>query len=110
MGTTQSLWQPTRVIDTHLADHFWGGRQNKLIHGFMKLRLQSAAMGALPGIRAAVDPDVKGGQYYGPDGPRESKGYPVLVQSNLASHDEADARRLWQVSEELTGVSYLAAS
>jgi hypothetical protein len=61
----------------------------------------------LPGIRAAVDPQARGGQYYGPNGQRERKGYPVLVQSNQASHDEADARHLWQVSEELTGVYYL---
>jgi hypothetical protein len=64
-------------------------------------------MGALPGIRAAVDPQVKGGEYYGPEGPREQKGYPVRVQSNTASHDEANARNLWEVSEELTGVRYL---
>ena len=95
------------LSETHLADHFWGGRLKRLSHVFMKFGAQSAAMGALPGIRAAVDPGVKGGQYYGPDGPRERKGYPVPVQSNLASHDEADAKRLWQVSEELTGVRYL---
>jgi NAD(P)-dependent dehydrogenase (short-subunit alcohol dehydrogenase family) len=95
------------LADTHLADHFWGGRLNGLSHAYLKAMAQDAAMGALPGIRAAVDPDVKGGQYYGPDGPRESKGYPVLVHSNQASHNEADARHLWQVSEELTGVKYL---
>jgi NAD(P)-dependent dehydrogenase (short-subunit alcohol dehydrogenase family) len=95
------------LSETHLADHFWGGRLKGLTHAFMKLRAQNAAMGALPGIRAAVDPEVKGGQYYGPGGPKERKGYPILVQSNLASHDEGDAQRLWQVSEELTGVKYL---
>jgi hypothetical protein len=58
-------------------------------------------------IRAAVDPDVKGGEYYGPDGFREMRGFPVLVQSNAASHSEADAKRLWEVSERLTGVSFL---
>jgi NAD(P)-dependent dehydrogenase (short-subunit alcohol dehydrogenase family) len=92
---------------THLADHFWGGRLKGLAHIFMKYRAQSALQGALPGIRAAVDPEVKGGQYYGPDGPREQHGDPVLVRSNQASHDEDDAKRLWQVSEELTGVRYL---
>jgi NAD(P)-dependent dehydrogenase (short-subunit alcohol dehydrogenase family) len=92
---------------THLADHFMGGRMKGLIHAFMKLMAQSASMGALPGIRAAIDPDVKGGQYYGPDGPRERIGSPVLVESNPASHNKADAQRLWQVSEQLTGVKYL---
>jgi hypothetical protein len=67
---------------------------------------QSAAMGALPTIRAAADPNVAGSQYYGPGGFMEQRGYPVVVTSNDASHNEADARRLWQISEELTGVTF----
>jgi hypothetical protein len=63
-------------------------------------------MGALPTLRAAVDPDAEGGDYYGPDGFMESSGYPVLVQSNEASHNLEDARKLWDVSEELTGIRY----
>lgn len=69
--------------------------------------LQSAAMGALPTIRAAVDPQAAGGQYFGPDGLMEQRGYPVLVQSNRASHNATDARRLWEMSEQLTGVAYV---
>ncbi len=72
----------------------------------MRLMMQESAMGALPTLRAAVDPHAKGGQYYGPDGFMEQRGYPVVVQSNAASHNEADARRLWQLSEQLTGVHY----
>jgi hypothetical protein len=53
-----------------------------------------------------VDPGVKGGQYYGPDGKREFKGYPVVVQSNQASHHPGDAAKLWQESEKLTGVKF----
>ncbi|GBE65383.1 short-chain dehydrogenase [Mycobacterium sp. MFM001] len=67
---------------------------------------QSAAMGALPTLRAATDPDVEGGQYYGPDGLGEQRGYPKLVQSSGQSHDEELQRRLWAVSEELTGVTF----
>lgn len=63
-------------------------------------------MGALPTIRAAVDPQAKGGDYYGPDGFMESSGYPVPVPSSKASHNMADAKQLWHVSEELTGVQY----
>jgi NAD(P)-dependent dehydrogenase (short-subunit alcohol dehydrogenase family) len=75
--------------------------------GFLEpVIIQSAAMGALPIIRAATDPNVKGGQYYGPGGFLEQRGYPVIVQSNDASHDEQAARRLWQVSEQLTSVYY----
>ncbi|ORA29804.1 SDR family NAD(P)-dependent oxidoreductase [Mycobacterium aquaticum] len=67
---------------------------------------QSAAMGALPTLRAATDPGVLGGQYFGPDGLGEQRGYPKVVASSTASHDTAAQRRLWAVSEELTGVSY----
>ena len=66
-------------------------------------------MGALPTIRAAVDPFVQGGKYYGPDGFREQRGYPVRMQASAACYNLADARRLWQLSEEWTGVCYLDA-
>lgn len=95
------------IAETNLAAHIqdrWYLRWSRPLTSWM---LQSAAMGALPSIRAAVDPDVSGGQFYGPGGPRESRGYPVVVESSEAAHDEPDARRLWQVSEELTGVRYL---
>lgn len=72
----------------------------------MPLITQSAAMGALPTLRAATDPDVRGGQYYGPDGFQETRGYPKVVESSAASHDTETQRRLWQVSEELTGVTF----
>jgi NAD(P)-dependent dehydrogenase (short-subunit alcohol dehydrogenase family) len=68
--------------------------------------LQSAVMGALPTLRAATDPHVEGGQYYGPDRFAEQRGRPKLVSSSAESHDENLQRRLWAVSEELTGVRY----
>ncbi|WAC91019.1 SDR family NAD(P)-dependent oxidoreductase [Mycobacterium sp. Aquia_213] len=67
---------------------------------------QGADMGALPTLRAATDPGVLGGQYYGPDGFGEQRGYPKLVSSSDKSHDLGVQRRLWTVSEELTGVVY----
>lgn len=67
---------------------------------------QGADMGALPTLRAATDPGVLGGQYYGPDGFGEQRGYPKVVSSSEKSHDVDVQRRLWAVSEELTGVSY----
>ncbi len=73
---------------------------------FNAVGTQSAAMGALPTLRAATDPDVQGGQYYGPDGLGEQRGHPKVVSSSAQSHDEDLQRRLWKVSEELTGVSY----
>jgi NAD(P)-dependent dehydrogenase (short-subunit alcohol dehydrogenase family) len=70
------------------------------------LMFQSAAMGALPTLRAATDPAVEGGQYYGPDGLGEQRGHPKIVGSSAQSHDEDLQRRLWEVSEELTGVTF----
>jgi NAD(P)-dependent dehydrogenase (short-subunit alcohol dehydrogenase family) len=67
---------------------------------------QSPAMGALPTLRAATDPGVEGGQYYGPDGLGEQRGHPKVVNSSAKSHDEELAGRLWTVSEELTGVTF----
>jgi NAD(P)-dependent dehydrogenase (short-subunit alcohol dehydrogenase family) len=73
---------------------------------FSPLFTQSAAMGALPMLRAATDPGAAGGQYYGPGGFRELRGYPVLVRSSGQSHDAGLQRRLWAVSTELTGVDF----
>jgi NAD(P)-dependent dehydrogenase (short-subunit alcohol dehydrogenase family) len=67
---------------------------------------QGADMGALPTLRAATDPGVLGGQYYGPDGFGEQRGYPKVVASSEKSHDIEVQKRLWAVSEELTGVVY----
>ena len=68
--------------------------------------LNTAEMGALPTLRAATDPGVQGGQYWGPDGFREMRGYPELVTSSEQSRDVAIQERLWTVSEELTGVKF----
>ena len=67
---------------------------------------QSAAMGALPTLRAATDPGVLGGQYYGPDGLAQGRGNPRLVTSSSQSYDPAIQQRLWAVSERLTGVTF----
>lgn len=79
----------------------------RLLMPVFYLMSQNQAQGALPQIRASVDPRARGGQYYGPDGSREQKGFPILVQSNDASHNKEDARKLWLVSEEITGIKYL---
>lgn len=68
--------------------------------------LNTSELGALPTLRAATDPAVRGGQYYGPDGFKELRGYPVLVTSNAQSNDKAVQERLWSVSEKLTDVTY----
>lgn len=68
--------------------------------------MQDREVGVLGTMRAAVAPDVEGGQYYGPSGPVQLTGYPVRVESSARSHDASAQRRLWQESERLTGVTY----
>jgi len=95
------------ISATNLAKHLFSKRITWLIQPLMKIIFQSSAMGALPSLRAAVDPEARGGLYYGPDGKGERSGYPVIVSSNEASHDLQDAKKLWLISEQLTGISYL---
>jgi NAD(P)-dependent dehydrogenase (short-subunit alcohol dehydrogenase family) len=68
---------------------------------------QPGTMGALNELYAATAPDVRGNDYFGPDGKSEQKGYPRKVDRSTFAKNEADAKRLWDVSEKLTGVSYL---
>ena len=65
---------------------------------------QDAEMGALPQLYAATEPGLEGGTYVGPDGPGEHRGHPTIVRPNRAARNEQTARRLWEVSEQLTGV------
>ena len=83
-------------------------RNSPAIAAFFYLRVmsQKAPMGALPVLRAATDPGVIGGQYYGPGGFFGARGYPKLAKSSRESHDTAIQRRLWTVSEELTGITF----
>ncbi len=67
---------------------------------------QSAAMGALPTLRAATDPDVAGGAYFGPGGIGETRGHPKQVGMSRRAKDDAAAARLWELSTELTGATY----
>jgi NAD(P)-dependent dehydrogenase (short-subunit alcohol dehydrogenase family) len=67
---------------------------------------QSAAMGALATLRAAADPAARGGEYYGPGGRGELRGYPRLVDSSDRARDAGTQQRLWRESERLTGVTY----
>ena len=68
--------------------------------------LNSPDMSALSPLRAATALDVRGGQYYGPGGFREVRGHPKLSASSELSHDDKAQQRLWEVSEQLTGVCY----
>jgi NAD(P)-dependent dehydrogenase (short-subunit alcohol dehydrogenase family) len=67
---------------------------------------QSPERGAAPIVHAATAPDVAGGDYYGPDGLMEMRGDPTLVEAEPKAYDEADARELWRVSADQTGVAF----
>jgi NAD(P)-dependent dehydrogenase (short-subunit alcohol dehydrogenase family) len=69
-----------------------------------RLFAQEAEMGALPQLYAATGADVESGQFYGPDGRGESKGFPTVVEPLDDARDRELGKRLWDISEELTGV------
>ncbi len=82
------------------------GWLESLASGLNRLFSQDAAAGALPTLYAATAPEAKGGDFFGPDGLGEIKGHPRKVNSSRRSHELEAARRLWEVSEELTGVRF----
>ena len=68
---------------------------------------QSSDVGSWPTLRAATDTAAEGGSYWGPKWFFQLWGPPVRVRSTRAATDESAARRLWALSEKLTGVAYL---
>lgn len=77
---------------------------------FLWFLFQPAAQGALPTLFAATAPQAQGGAYYGPNRLSETRGYPVLARTPLQAMDQGMARRLWNESERLTGLSFPTAS
>lgn len=81
-------------------------RHSRLIRLLNPIFGMNQAKGALPTLRAATAPDVRGGDYFGPGGFYEMRGYPERVGTSDAARSEEDAARLWAVSEKRTGVTY----
>jgi NAD(P)-dependent dehydrogenase (short-subunit alcohol dehydrogenase family) len=77
-----------------------------LMHVSNRLFAQSDEMGALPTLYAATEPGLAGGNFCGPDGFQEARGHPKPVAPSKAARDEHVARRLWEVSEQMTGVRF----
>jgi NAD(P)-dependent dehydrogenase (short-subunit alcohol dehydrogenase family) len=82
--------------------------RHSLFFRILSLIVQSSEMGALPTLYAAVDPDIQGNDYIGPGGFQETRGYPKKVEPAEHAKDDDVAAKLWDVSEKMTGVSYLS--
>ena len=87
-----------------------GGVQAVLAPLVIRIVGQSDARGALPTLYGATSPDAQSGHFYGPDGFRQMRGYPVEVRAEGQAYDESLAARLWQVSEQLTGIHFSLAA
>ncbi|HUA46088.1 MAG TPA: oxidoreductase [Solirubrobacteraceae bacterium] len=83
-------------------------RSYEKVIGWLGNRLfaQSAEIGALPTLYAATVRDLPGGTFVGPGGRGETRGYPKVVSAAGKAYDEQAWRRLWEISEQLTGVRY----
>ena len=102
---------PVRAVAAHpgyaatkLQERTGNPLQNGLMWVANRVVAQSDEMGALPTLFAATQ-DLPGGSYVGPDGPGEQRGHPVLVGRNAAASDADTARKLWELSERLSGVT-----
>ncbi|MDA3854411.1 MAG: oxidoreductase [Bacteroidales bacterium] len=94
------------VAPTNLMNHQFSKVGKFFIRPLAILLLQRVSVGALGQIRAAVDPQVRGAEFYGPSGRKGWKGSPVLVESTAAAHDEVLAKQLWKISEALTACEF----
>jgi len=92
------------VARTNLDRYIKGKIWFKLLTPLFKMISMEQDQGVLPQLRASVDQNVKGAEYYGPN--KGSKGYPISLPSNEASHNVDDAKKLWEVSEEITQIKY----
>jgi NAD(P)-dependent dehydrogenase (short-subunit alcohol dehydrogenase family) len=83
-----------------------GKEANHFLKKMMRIVAQPARQGALPTLYAASNPDLKGGEYIGPDGPGNRKGNPVQTTEASRLFNKEIAARLWELSEDLTGVRF----
>ena len=80
--------------------------EEKITMAINKVLAQPASQGALPTLAACVFPDLIGASFIGPNGFLEMRGTPKLTRAKALAYDKSLAKNLWQVSEELTKVSW----
>ncbi len=86
---------------TNLQQHM--GLQGRIMNALLAQKID---MGILPTLRAATDPDAKGGEYYGPEKMGNWRGYPVLNEPNPVANERKATQKLWSISERLTETTY----
>lgn len=97
----------TNLLDNVKANFFMKGIMKIMVKLFVLFGIaQTPAQGALSEIRASVDENVKGGDYYGPRGKMDMEGPPELSESSEDSYNEEHANKLWEISEKITDVKY----
>jgi protochlorophyllide reductase len=93
-----NLWRTSSWLERLLI-----GPHLRLLTGWLA---QSAEQGALPTLRAATDPAVRGGDYYGPAGRFGYTGVPIRIEASPRAHDRSAQLQFWKLSEQLSGVIY----
>ncbi len=104
-GTISVVCHPG-ISATNLVSMGSGREIGRLIKFLMRIIAQPAWQGALPALYAATKAGLKGGEYIGPDGPGNHRGYPVETDEAVNLFKQDVATKLWQVSEKLTGVTF----
>jgi NAD(P)-dependent dehydrogenase (short-subunit alcohol dehydrogenase family) len=106
-AATQSIIAHPGVAVTNIVSNGMGtGLKARIVNMLIPFVAQSDDRGSWPLLYAATSPLAHGGGYYGPDGIGEVKGTPVEVKPRPQALDPAAGKRLWEVSESLTGVRY----
>ncbi len=104
-ATLRSLAAHPGYAATNLQSHSGSAVETAIMKVLNTAIAQSDEQGALPSLYAATM-ELPGGTYIGPDGIAEGRGHPTVVGSSSRARDAGDAARLWELSEQLTGVSY----
>ncbi|MEV5510112.1 oxidoreductase [Streptomyces orinoci] len=107
-SSVRSLLAHPGYTSTNLQTSAPAGMVKVLFGRILAPLAQPPEQGALPPLYAATAPDVKGGEFIGPDGFAELRGGPTQVQLSTAAADPRTGRRLWELSEQLTDVRFLS--
>ncbi len=105
-NTASVIAHPGVAVTNIVSNGMGTGLKGRVVNALLPLVAQSDDRGSWPLLYAATSPDVHGGGYYGPDGIAEIKGTPTEVRPKPHALDPTAGKRLWEISEALTGVRY----